>query len=69
MITIFTQPGCGKCKVLKMKLDKKNIHYQINEDTDYMIKLGFKSTPQLMLDNGKILDFSAAVEWINNLED
>ena len=69
MITIFTQPGCGKCKVLKMKLDNKGIEYQTNEDTDYMIEMGFKSTPQLMLENGTILDFSAANAWINNLED
>ena len=69
MITIFTQPGCGKCKVLKTKLDNKGIEYQTNEDVDYMIEMGFKSTPQLMLENGTILDFSAANAWINNLED
>ena len=69
MITIFTQSGCRKGKVLKMKLDNKGIEYQTNEDVDYMIEMGFKSTPQLMLENGTILDFSAANAWINNLED
>ena len=69
---IFLVTKLEDCQIVNNfceKLDNKGIEYQTNEDVDYMIEMGFRSTPQLMLENGTILDFSAANAWINNLED
>lgn len=63
MITLYTT-HCPKCNILKQKLDKKNIEYNINEDVETMINKGFSSVPVLEVDN-EILDFVNAIKWVN----
>lgn len=64
MEIIFHSTKCPKCKVLEMKMQKKNIFYTENNDVDLMLKKGIKSAPCLEIDN-KIYDFKNAIEWVN----
>lgn len=60
---ILYSTGCPKCKVLKMKLEKAGLSYEINEDVDEMLKLGLLSAPALGV-HGQIMDFNKAIEWL-----
>lgn len=63
MSVVFHSTHCPKCKVLKLKLDKKNINYEENNDVELMVQKGFKSAPVLEVD-GVVYNFKEAVEWI-----
>lgn len=67
MDIVFYSTGCPKCKVLKSKLDSKNIEYKTVTDTDEMIKLGMTIVPFLTID-GEIKDFKESIDYINSLE-
>ena len=58
--------GCPKCKVLKSKLDGKQIEYTIIEDIEVMKNKGFNSLPVLEV-GGTIYEFKEAVNYVNNL--
>ena len=60
----FYHNGCPKCKVLKKKLDKKQVDYSEETDSEILISKGFKSVPVLEVD-GKVLNFMDAVNWVN----
>ena len=60
---ILYEHGCPRCKVLKAKLDQKDIQYQNITDVEVMKAKGFAEAPKLEVD-GKIMDFKEAVEWI-----
>lgn len=62
-VTLYSS-GCPKCSVLKHKLDKKEISYNYVEDKDVMIEKGFKSAPQLEIDD-EYYDFNAARKLID----
>lgn len=62
-VTLYST-GCPKCKVLTTKLDSKNIQYSIISDIDIMASKGIITVPVLDVD-GNMLDFKAAVEWVN----
>ena len=64
MITLYST-NCPKCKVLGMKMNQKNIKFETCTDVDEMLSHGIKSAPALELDDGTILDFTAAVKWAN----
>lgn len=61
---------CPRCSVLEKKLSQLGIRYELNTNVEEMIALGMKSAPMLSVD-GKLLDFTAANEWLNkhNQED
>ena len=61
--------GCPLCDVLKEKLESKKITFEINTDEDKMAQLGITQVPVLQIDNGELLEFSAANKYINNLEE
>ena len=67
MITIYTQPTCGKCRVLKSKLDKLGIPYQENQNISEMQRKGFLSTPMMVVGNDTY-NFSDALQWIESEE-
>ena len=56
--------GCPKCKVLKTKLDSKNINYNIISDVDIIASKGINTVPVLEV-NGDMMDFKTAVNWVN----
>lgn len=55
--------GCPRCRVLKKKLDEKEICYQVITDVDEIMQAGFYAVPVLVVD-GTPLDFAAAVKWV-----
>jgi glutaredoxin len=60
----FFSTGCPKCKVLKKKLDDKNISYQLETNVSTMLSLGITQVPILQVEN-KFLDFTEAVNFVN----
>ena len=66
MLTVYSSSTCPKCKVLKMKLDKTGIEYETCQDIEVMKELGINSIPVLQLADGELLDFKAAVDFVNN---
>ena len=65
MIKVYST-GCPKCKILKKKLDEKNIKYEVVDDVDLMQELGFTTLPMMDVD-GEIYDFKQAVDYVNGL--
>lgn len=63
-IVLYTT-HCPKCKVLESKLIEKNIDFQIEEDIEKLIDLGYMSAPILSVD-GEVMEFGEAVKWVNN---
>lgn len=68
MEIILYSTHCPKCNVLTNKLKKKLIPYKEVTDVEEMQKLGLMSVPYLSVD-GKLLDFAAANQWINEQVD
>lgn len=66
MIILYTT-GCPRCKVLKTKLKQKNVEYVECNDVEEMEKKDISSVPCLGVD-GDLMDFGAAVKWVNALE-
>lgn len=62
-VTLYST-NCPRCKVLKTKLEQKNIDYRVVDDVDKMIRLGMTEVPQLEVDNVR-MNFSEAVKWVN----
>ena len=60
---ILYEHGCPRCKVLKSKLDNKNIKYENISDVELMKQKGFTEAPKLEVD-GTIMNFKEAVAWI-----
>ena len=60
---------CPRCKVLKKKLEQKEINFVEIDSIEEMEKLGITSVPQIKLANSdELLDFTQAVNYINGLE-
>jgi glutaredoxin len=66
MVKIYTTDTCPRCKVLKVKMDKKGIPYESITDVKEIQKLGIMSVPYMQVDNGELMDFATANTWINN---
>lgn len=62
MITLYST-NCPKCNVLKQKLQSLNIDFEISNNIDELIELGFMEAPILKI-NDQYLNFSKAVNWI-----
>ena len=62
---ILYSTGCPRCKVLEKKLESKGIAYEKNNSVDEMLELGISEVPVLNV-YGQLLNFSEAIEWVNN---
>lgn len=62
-ITLYST-HCPKCQVLEKKLQNAGIKYDVCDDVDFMRSRGWSSAPMLEV-NDKVMDFRAAVDWIN----
>lgn len=60
---ILYSTNCPKCKVLEKKLEAKNISFEISNDVDHMLELGFMSAPVLQVGD-KCMDFMDANKWV-----
>lgn len=61
---VLYSTGCPKCKILKSKLDAKNIKYIENNDMETMLALGIDTVPVLYVNEVRY-EFAQAVKWIN----
>lgn len=64
---LYSTSTCPKCKVVKMKLDKAGINYEVNDNIEDMEALGIKSIPMLQKD-GSLLDFNQIIQFIKQEE-
>lgn len=64
---ILYSTNCPKCNVLETKLNQKNIVHEVCTDVDIMQSKGMMSAPALEVD-GELMDFGAAVRWVNEHE-
>ena len=62
MITLYSN-DCPKCKILKFKLDSKNIQYELCSDIDIMTSKGFQTTPMLTVEE-KTMNYLDAINWV-----
>jgi glutaredoxin len=62
-MTILYSNDCPKCKILKTKLNEKNIQYEICSDIELMISKGFNTMPALEV-KGNIMNFLEAINWV-----
>lgn len=63
---ILFSSGCPKCKVLKQKLDDKQIKYEVSEDFDELMRQNLQTVPVLKV-NGEYYQFGEAVKVVNEL--
>lgn len=67
MITLYTI-HCPSCKVLEMKLKKKNINFTVIDDkeivTNFGLENGIKSAPILVVDD-TVMNLTQANAWVN----
>lgn len=63
---ILYSTNCPRCSVLEKKLTQHGISFKKNTNISDMEILGIKQAPMLMV-KGELLDFSSAIEWINDL--
>jgi glutaredoxin len=62
-LAILYTTGCPKCKILKQKLDEKNITYEVCSDVKVMMEKGMRSVPMLEVNN-KIINYEESLNWI-----
>lgn len=65
MIKLYTN-HCRKCEILTAKLQEKNISFEIEDNEEILLALGFDFMPVLEVD-GERLDYLAAVNYVNSL--
>lgn len=65
MNVVFYTMGddCPNCNALKKELIKAGIVYEVFDDIDKMIEMGFTEMPMLEVD-GKIMKRTDAIKWI-----
>lgn len=63
MNVILYTSGCPRCNMLKKELDKNGIMYDVFDDVDKMIEMGFNEVPILKVDNTK-MNYTEAIKWI-----
>lgn len=60
---VYSLPTCGQCRVLKKKLEEKNIDFIVVEDIETMKELGIQGVPVLQFDDGSKLIQMEAIKW------
>ena len=60
----FYSTNCPRCHVLQKKLEEKNIEYELHTDIQEMLELNLLNAPALLLEDGTLLDFGSAIQWI-----
>lgn len=63
-MVILYSTDCPRCKVLKEKLQAKNISFEECNDIEEMQRLGMTTVPFLKVED-KYLDFKEANNYIN----
>ena len=63
MIKLYST-HCPKCIMLENKLKQKKVKYEVETSEDKIRETGFSSVPLLEAD-GKIMEFTEAIAWVN----
>ena len=63
-VVVYSTPTCPTCKMIKTKLDRKNIPYESCEDVVFMQQNGITTVPTLEVD-GVRYTTGEANKWIN----
>lgn len=66
MVTLYTT-HCPRCAVLEKKLHAAGVVYEVCEDVAEMTAKGMKSAPGLGLEDGTVLNYTAALSWLNEM--
>ena len=69
MLKLYSQPTCGMCKALHIKLDRLGIPYEEIQDLKIMKAKGIQSVPVIELDDGKLLRGADAFSYVNKKEE
>ena len=65
MIQLYTSPTCGICKMIKIKLNKKNIKFNETYDIQPLIERNIQRLPVMQLEDGTIFTSPTEMnEWI-----
>jgi len=63
---VLYSTGCPRCKVLKQKLDKEGVEYEVCEDIEKMKSMGIMSVPLLVVGDERY-QFSDAIQKIQEI--
>ena len=66
MKVILYSTHCPRCNILAQKLKDKNVEFEEVNDIEIMEEKGIRVAPMMELD-GEMMDYGAAVKWVNNL--
>lgn len=66
MITFYST-NCPKCQILAKKMNKQGIPYTTVTDINIMLNKGMQSAPYLEMEDGTLLNFMQANQWLKNL--
>lgn len=65
LITIYST-GCPRCKILLKKLEGIGMtDYNLITDIKEMEEVGITAVPMMKIDDGPLLNFNKAIEWVN----
>lgn len=67
-LTLYST-GCPRCKVLTEKLDAKHQKYEVVSDMATLRSLHILTVPMLQIDDGPLMTFTEANNWVNHLEE
>ena len=65
MVKLYSN-NCPKCRILKDRLDKNKIEYVKSDNFLKLIENDISSVPVIELENGELLLFDEAYDWIFN---
>ena len=68
MNVVLYSTGCPMCRSLEARLMAKKIIYEKETDMKVMEEKEFMAVPMLEVD-GKIMNYAAAIEWLNNYKE
>ena len=56
-MTLYTLPTCGKCRMIKSKLEKKGIPFKMCDDVKILETKNFRGVPVLELEDGTNFEY------------
>lgn len=65
MIKLYTN-HCRKCEILAAKLNEKNVNFEVVDNEEILVNLGFDFMPVLEVD-GERLEYINAINYVNSL--
>ena len=67
-MTLYTKNDCPLCNVVKVKMSRTNLQYEVSMDEDRMNELQLDRLPVLELDDGTLLEFKQILNYIEEVK-